>query len=215
MVSLGGNVRNESELQGIKKGPAGWYLAFLDAADESKVTQNNKFDVDFQLVAGTNQAGVGLIHQERFDVGSDFGQKRATKLALALGILSPQQLGQDVDVSFEAAVGRCCLIQIKDHTYDKKVTDEQTGAVETKTVETTQINGLEMHSVNSKEAAKFPFVAQKLASLQMGGPTQAQQQMPQQAAQQAWAQPVAGQVAPPFASPQSNDWGAVAAGDPF
>lgn len=206
MVSLGGGVRSENELQSIKKGPAGWYLALIDAADESKVMTDNKLTVDFQLIAGTNPTGVGCVHQERFDVGSEFGQKNVTKLALSIGLLTANQLGQDQDVPFDPhAIGRCCLIQIVDHEYPKKVVDEETGVPTTKLVQTTQIKAFEMHAVNSKEAARFPFVAQAIAARQVGGATQQQQAMPGQAAAQVW--PGAQQQGPV----QPNDWASVAA----
>lgn len=219
MVTLGGNVRSESELQGIKKGPAGWYLALLDSEDESKVDQTGKFDLDFQLIAGTNPAGIGCTHQERLDINSDFGQKRATKLALALGLMAVQQLGTNVDVSFANGIGRACLIRIKDHSYSKKEFDDQgnpvlgpDGKQSERTIETTQIDGLEMHSINSKEAAKYPFVAQKMNEMAGGGtPQQAspQQAAPQQAAAQQAAWPVNGAQGPGV-TPGAQDWSSVA-----
>jgi hypothetical protein len=225
MVTLNntGNVQTEKDLDGFTPTPAGRYHTVITNADE-KLEQCDAVVLDLQLKSGTEPAGFGKIHQERFYLTSEAGQRRLLKLGLTLGLITWEQhqaakaQGIALDIPFAGAVGRQLVIDIVPHEYKKKdretnqlVLDENGKQV---MVSTTQMAFNGFHAVGSKGAEGVPLDPE-LAAL-LTAPAPAQQSSAQQAttpAQQAPAQQAPAQQAPAQQAPAQQLSAATAAGN--
>ena len=137
--------------------------------------------------------------------GGAFLTKRLTKLALATGLLSTNDLGKKVVVNWDQLPGRQFLAYV---VHEKSVS-------EGKTYTNARIDGLEMYRCNDPTAQHIPKNERALAmlppELRPGAgpppsPTQAPPQQSQSAPPAAQALPQQPQQAPPQATPNKDPW---------
>jgi len=213
MVHLAGSGSvGEKDLEGFQIVAPGRYHAIVQAVDDSFQTSASSLIVDFQILAGTNACEKGKTHREYIAV-SESAVKRPVKFALAVDLITPAQLGQDLDVDFVAAFGRQLVIDIEAHSYEKEKDDGSK-----QTIETSRIAFLGFHRLGSADAEGVPLDPAGLQLLSGGaaatppaaGNGSGAAPVAQVAA--AVAQPVA-QPAPaptpqqaPQQAPAANDW---------
>jgi len=151
-------VRSPDDLESFEIVAAGNYHVRVDEVDDSFTKARDAMYVRLEVLAGDHADQVGKFHRERVPV-SGKGVKRAVKLAMATGLITPQDLGRELDLDFQATVGRQLCVKLIDHSY----TSDKTG----KEVQTTQVDYLGFYALTDPEAKDVPLDRQ-LAAMVLG-----------------------------------------------
>lgn len=137
MSTQGARTSDEWDSGGEWVKKPGIYHVLVDSADCSFEKCQNGMIFGLQVLAGTEPDQIGKTHNERVYLAGADAEKtakcveRAMSLAVALGLLTKEQAdaaiggGQDVDVPFEASVGRQLVVRLKADKYTDKDGNER------------------------------------------------------------------------------------------
>jgi hypothetical protein len=152
MVRVGASaVKTTDDLQGFDQVKPGRYHVMVNAVDDSFEKSDKSIIVDFEILAGTNPSEVNKTIKEYIAV-SDEAVKRPVKFALATGLMQESDLGKDLDIDFQKAINRQCVVDVEEHEF----TSNRTG----KQVKGSRISFLGFHKLGSEDAKGVPLDAE-------------------------------------------------------
>jgi len=144
-------------LDGFNPVAAGLYHVEINSVDENSGKNDDTMVVDFEILAGTTANQEGKTYRDYFGKDTEGQLKRALILAVASGLLSPDELKQHKDagtnpsVDFETlAPGRQLCIGLEDETWEGKTRAKM---------------GFKMFAIDSEPAGDIPMNKGKLAQL--------------------------------------------------
>jgi hypothetical protein len=137
------NVNSEDDLDNNRALPGQYHVA-VQSVDES-FEKGDKVIVEFQVLAGTTPGQTRKTITEYYSV-SEKALPRLQRLALATGLLQPNEPEREVQLS--DAEGRQLVIEVEEHSYEKKE--------DGKTVDTVRISWMGMWSIGNPAVADVP-----------------------------------------------------------
>jgi hypothetical protein len=188
------DITGEEQLTGFEPCKPGRYHAVVTEVDDTFTKSDRSIVAEFEILTGTVNGQNGKKIKE-FLATSDKAKKRLAGFAMAVGLISPTDLGSRKSINWQDAAGRQLVIDVEEQEYEKDG-QKRMGA---------RIEFLGFHAISSPKAADVPKDKNALA---VAGLTAA-------AGNAAAADSSA--AAPPQqqAAPVGNAGGAAPAADPY
>lgn len=167
---------DEESTKGFDYPIPGQYHAVVNNVDEAP-TGFDGMKVEFIMLAGTGEHQINKRFEEAFfwprsdaKDGGKFARKRLARLALATGLITPAQLGTQVEIDWEAMKYRQLKLSV---THYERTKDG-------KTYKGAQVEGLEMYGPLDPTMAHVPCDPEAIAMARDAGQCNVQLPVSQQ-----------------------------------